>query len=96
MDMGSGGVAFVPDRPLTPGVMIELSINWPAHPDGGRPLCLAIFGDVVRMHGPRAVCRVEKYEFRTESQAPLGMPADKGLRLQRWAFARGLRPVPAG
>jgi hypothetical protein len=30
VDMGSGGVAFVPDRPLTPGMMIELSIDWPA------------------------------------------------------------------
>ena len=29
INMGSGGVAFVTEQPLTPGAYVEISISWP-------------------------------------------------------------------
>ena len=64
-DMGSGGVAFFAQDELRPGAAIELSISWPALLDRTCPIRLVVFGRVLRGAGRRAVCTVNKYEFRT-------------------------------
>jgi hypothetical protein len=86
-NMSSGGVAFVPDRPLALGTFIELAISWPVALDNGCPMRLVVFGKVVRAGNQRTACTVERHEFRTQGRtlqfaAP---PARTDSRLLRWA-----------
>lgn len=66
VDIGSGGVAFHTDQPLPPGRSVELSISWPAMLDDVCRMRLNIIGRVLRVDGRRAVCTVDKHEFRTQ------------------------------
>jgi hypothetical protein len=86
VDLGSGGVAFVTDGVLQPGACVELSISWPVLLDETCPMRLIVFGRVLRATGNKAVCSVDKYEFRTQSRTLKTMPAPRsdGM-LQRWA-----------
>ena len=86
IDMGSGGIAFVTERPLIRDGLVELSISWPALLDDTCPIRLIVLGRVLRSAGRTAVCTIDKYEFRTQArtfQAPATMRGD-GM-LQRWA-----------
>jgi hypothetical protein len=86
VNMGSGGVAFVTEEPLTPGGLVELSISWPVLLDQTCPMRFVVFGRVLRCIGLRAVCSIDKYEFRTQArtfQASATTRTD-GM-LQRWA-----------
>jgi len=86
LNMGSAGIAFSVDRGLRPGAFIELSISWPVLLDNACPMRLIVFGVVRRNEGGRAVCTIDKYEFRTQArtfQAAGAMRHDS--MLQRWA-----------
>src|SRR5947209_799482 len=86
INIGSGGVAFGAEGALVPGAFVELSISWPVLLDESCPMRLIVFGRVLRAHGKKAVCSVDKYEFRTQSRTLQAMPAVRsdGM-LQRWA-----------
>lgn len=65
MNVGSNGVLFPTDRVLLPGRRVELSIRWPAKPNGkGGPKLLAR-GRIVGYERGVAAMEVLEYEFRT-------------------------------
>ena len=86
IDMGSGGIAFQIDQPLTLGAFIELSISWPVLLEDSCPMRLIVFGRVVRSAGRRTACTVDKYEFRTQARAVRSIATVRtDSMLQRWA-----------
>jgi hypothetical protein len=86
VNIGSGGVAFTADSPMALGAFVELSISWPVLLDAECPMRLIVFGRVLRAVGKRAVCTVDKYEFRTQSRKLHPMPRPRAdAMLQRWA-----------
>src|SRR5450759_344884 len=90
IDMGSGGVAFVTEQPLTPGGFVELSISWPVLLDETCLMRFIVFGRVLRCTGREAVCTavctIDKYEFRTQARTFQASPTTRadGM-LERWA-----------
>ena len=86
INVGSGGVAFVTDQPITPGVFVELSISWPVLLDETCLMRLIVFGRVLRCAGRKAVCTIYKYEFRTQARTFQASPTTRadGM-LERWA-----------
>ena len=48
INMCSGGIAFVTERPLTPGGFVELSISWPVLLDDTCPMRFVVFGRILR------------------------------------------------
>jgi hypothetical protein len=86
INMGSGGVAFGTESQLAQGGYVELSISWPVLLDESCPMRLIVFGRVLRSTGRKAVCSIEKYEFRTQArtyQQTTTIRTD--TMLQRWA-----------
>ena len=86
INVGSGGVAFIAQQPLAPGLFVELSISWPVLLGETCPMRFVVFGRVLRCTGRKTVCSIEKYEFRTQArsfQAAASTRAD--TMLQRWA-----------
>ncbi|MGO9257145.1 MAG: PilZ domain-containing protein [Bryobacteraceae bacterium] len=69
LDVSSRGVRFAADRPLPVGAAIEIVISWPATPEDRCPLQLVGRGWSIRSKGAWVACRIEKFEFRTMSQA---------------------------
>ena len=67
INIGSRGVLFTTDRPLSIGGVVEAFVNWPAILDGACGLTLVISGPVVRSDENRAVIRIKHYEFRTRA-----------------------------
>jgi hypothetical protein len=86
VDISSGGVAFVAERPLTSGGLVELSISWPMLLDQNCPMRFIVFGRVLRCAGRKAVCTIDRYEFRTQGRTMMAMATTRtdGM-LQRWA-----------
>jgi hypothetical protein len=68
IDMCSGGVAFLAANPVKTDTFIELSISWPVKLDDQCPVRLVTYGRVLRCEGRRAVCTIDKYEFRTQGR----------------------------
>jgi len=65
---------------------VELSISWPVLLDESCPMRLIVFGRVLRCTSRKAVCSIEKYEFRTQArtyQQTTTIRTD--TMLQRWA-----------
>ena len=88
IDIGSGGVAFLTKDPLRPGALVELSISWPVLLQDACPLRLVVFGRIVRCTGRKAVCTIDKYEFRTQARTFRALVNTRGDgMLQRWADA---------
>lgn len=86
INIGSGGVAFTSEQALTPGGFVELSISWPVLLDETCPMRLIVFGRLLRCTGPRAVCTIDKYEFRTQARTFQASAAPRSdAMLQRWA-----------
>jgi hypothetical protein len=85
LNMGSGGVAFIAEQPLTLGAFVELSISWPVLLDETCPMRLVVFGRILRCTGRKTVCTIEKHEYRTQARSfqPLA-PARADAMLQRW------------
>jgi hypothetical protein len=86
INMCSGGVAFSTERALIPGALVELSISWPVLLDETCPMRLIVFGRILRCTGRKAVCTIDKYEFRTQSRTlQTAPPIRADTMLQRWA-----------
>ena len=86
IDVSSSGVAFAIDQRLKAGAFIEISISWPVLLDESCPMRLIVFGRVQRSSEAKAVCTVDKYEFRTQARAfQVAMPVRNDAMLQRWA-----------
>lgn len=85
INMGSGGVAFVTEQPLTPGAYVEISISWPVLLDESLPMRLIVFGRILRCGGRKAVASIDKYEFRTQSRTFQSSATRADGMLQRWA-----------
>ena len=86
IDMCSGGVAFVTERPLTPGGLVELSISLPVLLDESCPMRFVVFGRILRCNGRKTVCTIDKHEFRTSARTfqPAVTTRGDGM-LHRWA-----------
>src|SRR5512140_3348023 len=85
LNMGSGGVAFTADQQLAPGAFVELSVSWPALLAGDCPMRLIVLGRIVRCTGFKAVCTVDKHEFRTQSRTIQTVAVRSDGMLQRWS-----------
>ena len=87
IDMGSGGVAFSTPADLRPGTLVELSISWPAMLNQTCPMRFVVFGRVLRCTGHKAVCSLDKYEFRTASASRTDTWVRQDAKLERSATA---------
>ncbi len=86
INIGSGGIAFRTDQPLTPNQYVELSISWPVLLDQTCPMRLIVFGRVLRCNGRKSVCSIDRYEFRTQSRTLQTSETTRAdSMLQRWA-----------
>ena len=65
IDLSSCGLSFTADRPLPPGLRLDIFIDWPAMLEGGVQLQLAVLGEIVRNDGLLAALKIERHEFRT-------------------------------
>jgi len=68
VDMSRNGVLFTTDDELTPGRVLEISVNWPVALDGVCPLKFVATGRVVRASGTLAAVRIERYQFKTRGR----------------------------
>ena len=86
LNISSGGIAFTVDHALQPDAFIELSISWPVLLDDTCPLRLIVFGRVLRSTDRKAVCVIDKHEFRTQARVfqAAGILRQDSM-LQRWA-----------
>jgi hypothetical protein len=75
LNMGSGGILFTTEDKLPLGLMVELSVNWPAMLDGICPLQFVATGRVVRSEAQRAAVRIENYEFKSRTMNRVAMAA---------------------
>lgn len=69
IDLSSGGIYFETERPLHPGLNVELSITWPVMLHNTAPLQLVASGRIVRVSGNRSAMVMAQHEFRTLAQA---------------------------
>jgi hypothetical protein len=67
LNIGSGGILFTTEGHLPVGLMVEISVNWPAKLGGGCQLKFVATGRVIRSDDSSAVMRIERYEFRTRA-----------------------------
>ena len=74
IDVSSVGVRFAAERPLAPGLSVELAVDWPTLLDGRVPLQLIADGSVLRVDGYDAVVKVERHVFKTRKAAPRRHP----------------------
>lgn len=66
LNISSGGVWFTTENTLTPGMPVELSMNWPVLLNDSCPMKLMIYGCVIRTNDRGAAVAIERYEFRTQ------------------------------
>jgi hypothetical protein len=69
INLSSAGVLFHADTHLEPGLRLELSIDWPAAPDGNTRMHLFQYGDVLRADEDRVAVRVLRHDLRVEAPA---------------------------
>jgi hypothetical protein len=91
IDISSGGISFLQDRPLAPGAFVELAIGWPVLLDDACPMRLIVFGRVVRSNVQGTACTIERWEFRTQARGNQAsalravIPTRTDGMLRRWA-----------
>ena len=64
-DMSSGGICFLSSDVIAPGMVVELSIDWPTLLGGQCRLQLKVDGRVVRSDKCRIAISIMRYDFRT-------------------------------
>ncbi len=89
INIGSGGVAFSTEADLRPGALVELSISWPALLNQTCPMRFVVFGRVLRCTGHKAVCSLDKYEFRTARAGRTDAWVSQDTMLERSAGRAG-------
>ncbi len=65
-NISSSGIWFTTESMLTPGMPVELSVNWPVLLNDTCPMKLMIYGCVIRSNDRSAAVAIERYEFRTQ------------------------------
>ena len=65
LNISSGGVCFTTDSNLSPGLPVEVAIEWPALLRESVPLRLVTYGIVVRSLNGNTAATIDRYEFRT-------------------------------
>jgi len=75
IDVSSGGICFETERPLHPGLNVELSIAWPVLLHKTSPLQLVVSGRILRIHGNRSAVVMTQHEFRTVAPAASSRPS---------------------
>ena len=73
-NISSSGLWFTTANPLSTGLPIEVSMNWPALLNGVCPMKLMIYGCVVRSDERGAAVSIERYEFRTQGMRTFQQP----------------------
>ena len=79
INISSGGVCFSTESMLTPGMPIELSMNWPVLLNDSCPMKLMIYGCVIRTGDKGAAVAIERYEFRTQGSRNFQSPMQPNL-----------------
>jgi hypothetical protein len=74
-NISSGGIWFTTDNTLTPGMPVELSMNWPVLLNDSCPMKLMIYGCIIRSSEKGAAVAIERYEFRTQGSRTFQQPA---------------------
>ena len=74
IDMSSSGLSFTADTPLSVGLRLDVSIDWPVLLDGGVQLQIVASGVVVRTSGGDTAIRIERHDFRTRHAGPSLVP----------------------
>ncbi|MFB3826811.1 MAG: hypothetical protein ACE15B_08580 [Bryobacteraceae bacterium] len=87
LNMSSSGVWITTDMPLTVGLPVELSMNWPALLNDVCPMKLMIYGCVVRSSETGAAIAIERYEFRTQGSRAFQQPPMSSVEELRTAVS---------
>lgn len=66
VDISSDAIFFTPDRAVSPGTRLEVSVAWPVRLDGRINLRFIARGVVMGYRDPNAVVAIQFYEFRTQ------------------------------
>ncbi len=74
LDISSKGVRFTTNDMLTPGLRVELDVNWPTRLNAACLIKLMVYGCVVRSDTGAAAIKIEHYEFRTRAVSSLPAP----------------------
>jgi hypothetical protein len=77
MNISSGGVWFTTETMLTPGMPVEISMNWPVLLNDSCPMKLMIYGCIMRASDKGAAVSIERYEFRTQGSRPFHQPTQQ-------------------
>jgi len=67
IDLSSSGFRFAAQRPLAPGMKVDVAIDWPVLLDGATQLQLTATGTVVWSRGSETAVRIHRHDFRTRS-----------------------------
>jgi hypothetical protein len=73
-NISSSGIWFSTSAPLTVGMPIEISMNWPVLLNDSCPMKLMVYGCVVRADHSGAAVAIERYEFRTQGSRAFQQP----------------------
>jgi hypothetical protein len=65
IDLSSSGLRFTAQRPLEPGLTVDMAINWPVLLDERVQLQLIITRVVVWSCGTESALRIGRHELRT-------------------------------
>lgn len=90
VNMGSRGVLLAVDCPVAEGVLLEVSLQWPAKLDNRSDLKLVLRGSVVRTEENRIAVRIQKHEFRMAGRGGLFLVRGRSAGA---AQARAAEPV---
>ena len=63
-NLSSGGVLFETDRPVVPGELVKLAVEWPALLDGVHQMILILEGRIIRSEFRGSALRIAVTEFR--------------------------------
>jgi hypothetical protein len=69
--MSGNGILLTADRMLSPGLPVEVEIDWPVRRTDGAPLKLVVRGRIVRSEKndvALAGVRISRYTFQTASR----------------------------
>ena len=67
IDLSSSGLRFVAQRPLEPGLKLDVSLNWPVLLDGRVQLQLIATGVITRSRGTEVAMQIPRHDLRTRS-----------------------------
>jgi len=68
IDLSSGGILFEADRPLPPGLNVELHITWPFRLHNSLPMELLVTGRILRNENRNIAIRTIQHDIRVIAQ----------------------------